>query len=71
MLRAGMSMVTKCFERRQRVDKPQTARWIAITIVDAITEIATFVVFCVLMSSLQMQNRLKVTVSVLLAFRLG
>lgn len=49
----------------------QTPRWIAITIVDAVIEICTFIIFCFFMSGLQMRNSLKTTIILLLAFRLG
>ena len=49
----------------------QTPRWIAVTAIDGVTEIALFVAFCAFISALQMQRIMKVTVVGLFAFRLG
>jgi len=48
----------------------QSIRWVAITVIDAITEISIFVLFAFFMSGLQMRGSMKTTVVMLLAFRL-
>lgn len=57
--------------QENHADCLQTTRWIATTLLDAITELSTFIVFCFFMSGLQMRNGLKTTIILLLGFRLG
>ncbi|KAK5165157.1 uncharacterized protein LTR77_009255 [Saxophila tyrrhenica] len=58
---------------RSRFDScpSQTPRWIAIATIDSTLEVAVFIAFTIFISTLQLQPKLKITVTLLLAFRLG